>query len=273
MYKDKAYREIMILTKMNHPNVITLYEYFESQKYITIIMNNVKGKPLLKSLEDFKHDYTTKRILKILWQLSKAVRHLKAKDIIWCNFNHNNIIYNGDDVVICGFSNSRVKVQRDKKQAQSILGLRGTEPIPPGNRRRRPLRFARNDRLQVLRAEARRVGLGHSGVLSVRRPVPLGRRERHRDLRVGDAEGPGLGHSAEAQSGHQDHRLHPRHAAQEPQQAADHPAGDGAQDVQGLPQGGGEGSPDRRKKARTRKRSSSPTSSTFPKWTCSRTRF
>jgi serine/threonine protein kinase len=116
----------MILTAMNHPNVITLYEYFESPKYITIIMNNVKGKPLLHALEDFKKEYTTKRILTIVWQLSKAVRHLKAKDIIWCNFNHNNIIYDGKDVVICGFSHSRVKVKRDKKQAQSILGLRGS---------------------------------------------------------------------------------------------------------------------------------------------------
>jgi serine/threonine protein kinase len=115
----------MILTTMNHPNVITLYEYFESPKYVTIIFNNVKGKPLLMALEEFKKDYTTKRILKIIWQLSKAVRHLKAKDIIWCNFNHNNIIYDGNDVVICGFSHSRVKVKRDKKQAKSILGLRG----------------------------------------------------------------------------------------------------------------------------------------------------
>jgi serine/threonine protein kinase len=114
---------------MNHPNVISLYEYFESQKHITIIMNNVKGKPLLKALEDYKHDYTTKRILKIVWQLAKAVRHLKAKDIIWCNFNLHNIIYDGNDVVICGFSNSRVKVQRDKKQAKSILGLRGREMV------------------------------------------------------------------------------------------------------------------------------------------------
>ena len=88
-------------------------------------MNNVKGKPLLVELENHKSDYTTKRILKILWQLCKAVRHLKAKDIIWCNFNHDNIIYDGDNVVICGFSESRVKVKRDLKQAQSILGLRG----------------------------------------------------------------------------------------------------------------------------------------------------
>jgi serine/threonine protein kinase len=125
MYQDKAYNEIMILAAMDHPNVNTLYEYFECDKYITIILNQEKGKPLLMALEEFKKDYTTKRILKIIWQLSKAIRHLKAKDIIWCNFHHNNIIYDGEDVVICDFSESRLKVKRDKKQAQNILGLRG----------------------------------------------------------------------------------------------------------------------------------------------------
>ena len=65
------------------------------------------------------------RIVKIIWQLCLAIRHLKAKEIIWCNFNHNNIIYDGEDIVICGFSNARVKVSREMKQAISILGLRG----------------------------------------------------------------------------------------------------------------------------------------------------
>jgi hypothetical protein len=50
---------------------------------------------------------------------------LKAKNIIWCNFHHDNILYDGETVHICGFSQSRVKVSREYTQAQSILGLRG----------------------------------------------------------------------------------------------------------------------------------------------------
>ena len=88
-------------------------------------MNHVPGKTLLLELEKHKSDYTTRRITKILWQIAKAVRHLKAKDIIWCNFSHKNIIYDGNDLRICGFSRSRVKVKRDLRQAKSILGLRG----------------------------------------------------------------------------------------------------------------------------------------------------
>lgn len=105
--------------------MISLYEYFESSRYLYIIINQVKGQPLLTELENHKSDYTMKRIVKIIWQLCKAIRHLKEKNIIWCNFNHNNIIYDGEDIVICGFSNSRVKVSRELRQAISILGLRG----------------------------------------------------------------------------------------------------------------------------------------------------
>lgn len=118
-------RELKILCTLNHPNVIRIYEFFETPKHLSIIINQAKGQPLLTELENHKEDYTSKRIVKIIWQLCKAIRHLKAKEIIWCNFNHNNIIYDGEDVVICGFSHSRVKVSREMKQAESILGMRG----------------------------------------------------------------------------------------------------------------------------------------------------
>ena len=102
-----------------------MYEYFESTKFISLILNNVKGKTLLRALEDFKDDYTPKRILKILMQLCRAVRHLKAKNIIWCNFHHDNIIYDGENAVICGFARSRVKVSRTLNIDKRILGLKG----------------------------------------------------------------------------------------------------------------------------------------------------
>ena len=122
---EQALRELKILCTLNHPNVIRLYEFFETPKHLNIILNQTKGQPLLTELENHKEDYTIKRIVKIVWQLCKAIRHLKEKEIIWCNFNHNNILYDGENVVICGFSYSRVKVSRELRQAETILGLRG----------------------------------------------------------------------------------------------------------------------------------------------------
>lgn len=117
----------MILTKMNHPNIISLYEYFDSDNYISIMQNYAPGSPIIHELSKHEKDFTIRKILNILWQLCRAIRHLKAKNIIWCNFHHDNIIYDGENVVICGFSESRVKVSRTFKQADEILGLRGRQ--------------------------------------------------------------------------------------------------------------------------------------------------
>ena len=88
-------------------------------------MNSVDGKPLLKAVQEYKSTFNGKRILTIIEQLARAIRHLKANNIIWCNFNHDNIIYDGENVVICGFSQSRLKISRNFKIDKKVLGPRG----------------------------------------------------------------------------------------------------------------------------------------------------
>ena len=110
---------------MDHPNVISMHEYFESPRHFSIILNAVNGKPLLEALKDLKSGFTQNHILSIILQLSRAVRHLKAKNIIWCNFSHDNIIYDGETAVICGFSKSRIKISRTFKIDKRVLGLKG----------------------------------------------------------------------------------------------------------------------------------------------------
>ena len=77
------------------------------------------------ALEKYQKDYTAKRILKIIMDICRAIRHLKAKNIIWCNFSHNNIIYDGETATICSFQYARLKISRTLKISQNILGLKG----------------------------------------------------------------------------------------------------------------------------------------------------
>ena len=79
----------------------------------------------MQALKQYKDNYTTKRILAIIMNICRAIRHLKAKNIIWCNFSHNNIIYDGENAVICGFGTSRIKVSRTLNISKKILGLKG----------------------------------------------------------------------------------------------------------------------------------------------------
>jgi serine/threonine protein kinase len=123
--EKEADREIKILSMLNHPNVIKIYEYFKSNNYISIIFEKIDGKPIFEFWRENTELFTIKYILGIILQLSKAIRHLKTKDVIWCNFSHDNIIFNGTTVVICGFSISRIKVSRKLNIDEKILGLKG----------------------------------------------------------------------------------------------------------------------------------------------------
>ena len=111
---------------MNHPNVIEMYEFFESPKYISIIFNQAPGKPILKALQDMGKKYSVHKVMELMIQVGRAVRHLKAKDIIWCNFSHNNIIFDGETITICGFAHARIKIKRTLNIDKSVLGPKGT---------------------------------------------------------------------------------------------------------------------------------------------------
>ena len=77
------------------------------------------------ALQDYQKDYTAKRILKIIMDICRAIRHLKAKNIIWCNFSHKNIIYDGETATICSFRYARLKISRNLTIPKSMLGLKG----------------------------------------------------------------------------------------------------------------------------------------------------
>lgn len=102
-----------------------MYEYFESPKYISIIFNVAPGKPILTYLHEEGQNLTLKEVMDVMIQVGRAVRHLKAKDIIWCNFSHSNIIYDGETITICGFSTARIKIKRTYNIDKRVLGPKG----------------------------------------------------------------------------------------------------------------------------------------------------
>ena len=103
---DKFSKEINILSKCDHPNIIKLYEVYEDPRYFDLIMEQCIGGSLLdqliKKIEEEKHAYTESEAAHIFKQIMLGVsychnqgiahRDLKLENILFLSKNKNSTI-------------------------------------------------------------------------------------------------------------------------------------------------------------------------------------
>lgn len=75
-------REIKILSKLNHPNIVKLYESIDTSKQVYLIMEYVQGESLHSYLKAQPHrKLPEEEIKKIMRQLISALGYLHAKNV------------------------------------------------------------------------------------------------------------------------------------------------------------------------------------------------
>ncbi|CAK60095.1 unnamed protein product (macronuclear) [Paramecium tetraurelia] len=97
-------KEIDILRKMDHPNVISLLETFETQKYIFLITELF----IYGSLDDVitKTPFTEEEVLRGMYKIIDALSNIHSKGIIHRDIKPENILFrkpNLDDILISDF--------------------------------------------------------------------------------------------------------------------------------------------------------------------------
>ena len=74
--------EIDILKISQHPNIIKLYDVFENENYIYIIMENCSGGDLLSYFEYHEYELPETKVCEIIHKLSMAVYYLHSYGIV-----------------------------------------------------------------------------------------------------------------------------------------------------------------------------------------------
>lgn len=109
--KDRSsmiYHEIDILSKLNHPNVIRLFDWFEDKDKIYLVMEFVNGKDLGyyfdRELPDEKH------AIHIIKQISEAIKYCHDNGIIHRDIKSSNILIDKDlNIKLTDFGLSAIK--------------------------------------------------------------------------------------------------------------------------------------------------------------------
>ena len=99
-YNNEKYdlfkEEINILKTINHPNIVKLYDYYETNKNIYIIMEYIEGGTLKQYLEKNKIINEAK-VKEIIFYILKAIEHLHKNSIIHRDIKLDNIMLENEN--------------------------------------------------------------------------------------------------------------------------------------------------------------------------------
>ena len=118
---DLVQQEINILRTLNHPNIIKLYDIFETPNEMYIVMNLCKGQSLLPRILKCHH-FAEKTAVKIIKCLLETVSYLHQNGIVHRDIKPENILFEDDSpnskIYLADFGFSK---KQNKNQLMSTM--------------------------------------------------------------------------------------------------------------------------------------------------------
>ena len=133
---NKFRNEINVLSKVDHPNIIRLYEVFEDDRYISIIMELCQGGDLFKKINELAEkdqSFSEKEAVKIFKQLMSAVSYCHSQGICHRDLKPDNIIFLNKEpdspIKVIDFGLSKIfgelkPIMKGNKVEKNIMSLR-----------------------------------------------------------------------------------------------------------------------------------------------------
>ena len=112
--------EIEILSSLDHPNIVKIYEYFETKENFYIVMELIKGKPLFKQIKKLRGKERV--IANIIHQLLLALNYLRKRSIVHMDLKSENILWCGGEIKLIDFGLSGVL--ENKTPMKKLMGTR-----------------------------------------------------------------------------------------------------------------------------------------------------
>jgi len=89
-------REVQIMRKLDHPNILKLYEVYESDEEFFLVMELVTGKELFDKIVE-KGQYSEREASNIVRQIVSAVEYLHDHGIAHRDLKPENLLTSGDE--------------------------------------------------------------------------------------------------------------------------------------------------------------------------------
>ena len=140
--KELLETEIYIMKFSNHPNIIKLYDNYENEKYIFLVMEYINGGNLISYLNKKHFNISEKKFSIIMKQIGEGIKYLHENGIVHRDIKPENIMIdkkgNNMNIKITDFGLSKI-MSKNEKANESFGTLFYAAPeillrIPYGNK-------------------------------------------------------------------------------------------------------------------------------------------
>ena len=97
--KERLKNEAVILSKLKHPHIVSIYDYIECEEGTFIIMELIKGTPLDEYLKNESGPIPEPRAVRYISQMLDAIGYMHSKNIIHRDIKPGNFIITADDEI------------------------------------------------------------------------------------------------------------------------------------------------------------------------------
>ena len=97
--KERLKNEAIILSKLKHPHIVSIYDYIECDEGTFIIMELIKGTPLDEYLKNESGPIPEPRAVRYISQMLDAIGYMHSKNIIHRDIKPGNFIITADDEI------------------------------------------------------------------------------------------------------------------------------------------------------------------------------
>ncbi len=98
--------EIEIMKSLTHPNLVNVYEYFQDDRFVFIVMELIKGEELLERILKVQRLSETEACV-IMEQCVNAINYMHSNGVVHRDIKPENIMLDGSNVKIIDFGGSR----------------------------------------------------------------------------------------------------------------------------------------------------------------------
>jgi len=116
-HQESIFKEVRIMREIDHPNIVKVYEYFQDENFIFIVMDLIQGGELFERIIQ-AHHFSERKAAEIFHQILGAVNYLHTNKVVHRDLKPENILFDGEAIKIIDFGSSS-KFEASKKLSEN----------------------------------------------------------------------------------------------------------------------------------------------------------